>query len=233
MVTKLNPEAFLGSPKAQISDLRNTFLIVLFGCTTLSIIAAAILPPQAGYYASYLIGGIVIVFVGIGSSSPALLQSFSASLSSRFSSDYKSRLVRHEAAHLLVAYLVGLPIASFTISETNRKSALNAVELYELDSGRDEVNKVSVVSLAGAVGEAMKYGNAEGALADLEQLQKLLIRANPPLRSKEIELQTRWSALQAYTILKKHEPILDALTEAMENGADVAKCVDVIENTNI
>jgi len=230
LITKMDFKALIGQNQAASgTDIRNAFLIVLFTSSFLAVLAAAILPPDLGYFASYLIGGISIVFVGIGSSNPALLSAILSKVSSRARKGYKERVIRHEAAHLLVAYLLGLPIAEMEL--VSRGASMNAVSLYDVDGSRAEIDKVSVVSLAGAVGEFLEFGFAEGINADLDQLQRIFIRANPPLKQKEIESQTRWAAMQAFTILRTYKAVFDQLVATLTEGGDLAKCIQVMEET--
>jgi hypothetical protein len=89
------------------------------------------------------------------------------------SGEYRERLVRHEAGHLLVAYLLGLPVRGYRADD----SVLNAVQLVApppTEAGRlglDEVDRLSAVSLAGVVAEAIRFGDGAGGFADLAQLQ--------------------------------------------------------------
>ena len=53
----------------------------------------------------YLVGGISLVVLAIGSTAPGLLQFFTDKFSRVFP-DYRARVLRHEAGHFLVGRLV-------------------------------------------------------------------------------------------------------------------------------
>ena len=51
--------------------------------------------------------------------------------------------------------------------------------------------KVSIVAMAGAVGEAQAYGSATGGAADLDNLGQIMNQANPPMDGKAQQSQAR------------------------------------------
>ena len=53
--------------------------------------------------------------LAIGSTSPGLLQAFIDFFSQVFP-DYRERVVRHEAGHFLVGYLLGVPVAAYSLT---------------------------------------------------------------------------------------------------------------------
>ncbi|KAJ9520929.1 hypothetical protein QJQ45_014083, partial [Haematococcus lacustris] len=87
---------------------------VVLSTSVLAVIAGVVLPGDLGGFAAYGIGGISIVVLAIGSTSPGLLQFFIDKFSLIFP-DYKERVTRHEAAHFLVGYLAGCPVTSYSI----------------------------------------------------------------------------------------------------------------------
>lgn len=52
--------------------------------------------------------------LAVGSTAPGLL-SFFIDKFSRVFPDYRDRLVRHEAAHFLIGYLMGVPITGYSL----------------------------------------------------------------------------------------------------------------------
>ncbi|KAA8493600.1 hypothetical protein FVE85_4737 [Porphyridium purpureum] len=233
--TKIEMQKLVGEDVTDVKVLRNAFAVVLLSSSALAVLAAAVLPPQAAYYSSYLIGGVSLVVLGVGSTNPGILSAILAGARAQSASDKQERVARHEAAHLLVAYLVGLPIAEFNLQASG--SNMDAVQLFELDGTRAELDKASVVGLAGGIGEAMAFGEAFGIRADLDLLQSLLIRANPPLRGKEIQEQTLWAAYTAYVLLEKHRAAWDALCSANLNNANgairLADAIEIIEKASL
>jgi hypothetical protein len=169
--------------------------------------------------------------LGLGLSLPGLLQALLIQIRRTISGEYRERLVRHEAGHLLVSYLVGLPIAGYSAN-----AVLNAVQLFEARddiAGRlphEEVDKLCSVSLAGVVAEAIRFGDGLGGFADFCQLQGVLARATPRFRNeREEQERVRWGSVHAFTALSRHERHLDLLTEKMSAGATLAECLLAIE----
>ena len=73
------------------------------------------LPGDWGFFGAYLTGGSVIVVLAIGSTAPGLL-SVVIDKFSQVWPDYRARVVGHEAAHLLLGYLVGVPVTSYSLA---------------------------------------------------------------------------------------------------------------------
>lgn len=59
-------------------------------------------------------GGISLVVLAVGSTAPGLL-SFFIDKFSRIFPDYRERVLRHEAAHFLIGYLMGVPIGGYSL----------------------------------------------------------------------------------------------------------------------
>ncbi len=51
---------------------------------------------------------------------------------------------------------------------------------------------------------------------------------SPCLQAKA-DSQVRWAVLNVVTLLRRHEPVHDALAAAMQRGASVGECIAVIE----
>jgi len=237
LITKLDGQA-LGIVAEDTTDLRTTFAVVLGSTTVLAIVSAAVLPPQAGYFASYGIGGLAIVFLGIGSSAPGLLYPLISGVQSLFSPEAKQRVYIHEAAHLLVGHLVGIPVRDYEVKNpmTTAVRFFDDVptmhrDLQASSLTRAEVDKLSVVSMAGMVAEAIEFKQAKGGQQDLRQLQGFLLRMKPTMVSKDQEEQTRWAALAVYTIIKQNWSTVKALAGYLETGRDVGDCIALIESS--
>ncbi len=93
----------------------------------------------------------------------------------RFSPEYRSRIVRHEAGHFLVAHHLGLPVTGYTLSawEAFRQgqSGQGGVQVdaqgleSELQQGKNPfpiVDRYCTVWMAGAAAEQLVYGAIQG-----------------------------------------------------------------------
>eukprot|EP00977_Amphora_coffeiformis_P003799 scaffold761_cov153-Amphora_coffeaeformis.AAC.2 len=75
-----------------------------------------------------------LAFAGYGIAAPEKLQTTLVSIQRNFFPAYRRRMLQHEAGHLLMAHLVGYPIAGYRANAVK-----NAVELYPLqDASRGE-----------------------------------------------------------------------------------------------
>ncbi|XP_059624375.1 uncharacterized protein LOC132267271 isoform X3 [Cornus florida] len=128
-MTSLRELTTLGIKNAEnlaIPSVRNdaAFLFTVVGTTGFLGVLAGQLPGDWGFFVPYLIGSISLIVLAVGSISPGLLQAAIGGFS-LFFPDYQDRIARHEAAHFLVAYLLGLPILG-----------------YSLDIGKENVNLI-------------------------------------------------------------------------------------------
>jgi hypothetical protein len=217
--------------------------------------------PNAGATVSYLIALIPILILSIGSTSPGLIIAALSIFKTRSDSDFSSRRVQHEAAHMLAGYLCGLPIKSYAI-----KGPTSEVEFYDTVSGdfddlgrrltSAEIKPLSVVALAGAVGEVKKFGKATGSAQDLDSLGRLMNRVDPyvsnpvthahagvsstslvlmlfdflvQMNGAAQEAQTRWAAMMAYRLLGRYEKEYKALADAFEAKKSVPECIAALE----
>lgn len=154
--------------------------------------------------------------------------------------NHRSRVIRHEAGHFLVAYLLAIPVTCYALSaweafQQNRSAyggvAFDDAELAaELQKGilsAQMLNRYGTVWMAGAVAEDLVYGNVEGGAEDREKLRTVLAQiGRPPAAYPQ---QERTFALQARTLLQAHWSAYEALVAAMERREDVASCYRLIE----
>jgi hypothetical protein len=218
---------------AQVS-VRNdaAFLISVVGVTSVAAVVLGQLPGDWGFWGAYGSGGICIVVLAIGSTSPGILQ-FAIDSFSQVFPDYRERVVRHEAAHFLAAHLLGVPVAGYSLmlgkEHTDLAEAALQRRLIEKQLEGGEVDRLSIIALAGATAEAMAFEEVMGQTADLMDLQRIMNRAATKLGGQAQQNQTRWAAYQAASLLKRYSGEYDALREAMARGATVDECVRAIE----
>ncbi|KAI3850112.1 hypothetical protein MKW98_001056 [Papaver atlanticum] len=236
-MTSLRELTTLGIKNAEnlaVPSVRNdaAFLATVVGTTSVLAIITGQLPGDWGFFVPYLIGSISLVVLGVGSVAPGLLQAGIGAFSSFFP-DYQERIVSHEAAHFLVAYLLGLPILGYSLDIG--KEHVNLVDerlqklIYSGKLDAKELDRLAVVSMAGLAAEGLKYDKVVGQSADLFSLQRFINRSQPPIGKQQQENLTRWAVLFAASILKNNKAAYEALIAAMSNKASVLECIEAIE----
>ena len=68
-----------------------------------------------------------------------------------------------------------------------------------------------------------------GASADLAALNGMLLRATPPIPAQEQQDSTRYAALQAWSLIKRHETALQAITDNLLAGKGLIDCLRAAE----
>lgn len=91
------------------------------------------------------------------------------------------------------------------------------------------IDKLAVVSVAGVCAEILAFGNAEGGLADFNQLAGLFNEAEPELNERDRQNRIRYAMGFTMTQLRLHLGALDAVADVMERQGTVAECVAAIE----
>ncbi|KAJ4967167.1 hypothetical protein NE237_019016 [Protea cynaroides] len=212
-MTSMRELTTLGIKNAEnlaIPSVRNdaAFLFTVVGTTGFLGVLTSQLPGDWGFFVPYLIGSISLIVLAIGSISPGLLQAAIGGFSSFFP-DYQERIAAHEAAHFLVAYLLGLPILGYSLDIG--KEHVNLVDkrleklIYSGQLDAKELDRLAVVSMAGLTAEGLKYDKVVGQSADLFTLQ--------------------FSA----SLLKNNKVAHEALMSAMSKKATVLECIEAIE----
>jgi hypothetical protein len=155
---------------------------------------------------------------------------------------YGRRVALHEAGHFLIAYLLGLLPKGYTLSSWDAFRAQRVLNVQagttfcdgafqkEVASGKLSSSSLDIyccVALAGVATEWLRFGRAEGGLADVQQLDRLL-RALGFTQAKADD-QVRWAVLNVVSILRRHAKVQDKLADAMSGGETVAECMAVIE----
>jgi hypothetical protein len=161
----------------------------------------------------------------------------------RFSPEYRSRIVRHEAGHFLVAHYLGIPVIGYTLSawEAFRQGqsgqggvqvdaqSLEA-ELQQGDLAASSIDRYCTVWMAGAAAEKLMYGAIQGGGDDVQKVRSLL--SHLKLSSNESQQKERWLALRAKTLLQEHWATYEQLVTAMEQRASVAECQQLLNRTS-
>ncbi|KAJ9670863.1 hypothetical protein PVL29_027041 [Vitis rotundifolia] len=236
-MTSLQELTTLGIKNAEnlaIPSVRNdaAFLFTVVGTTGFLGVLAGQLPGDWGFFVPYLIGSISLIVLAIGSISPGLLQAAIGGFSSFFP-DYQDRIARHEAAHFLVAYLLGLPILGYSLDIG--KEHVNLIDerleklIYSGQLDTKELDRLSVVAMAGLAAEGLQYDKVVGQSADLFTLQRFINRSKPQLSKDQQQNLTRWAVLFAGSLIKNNKAIHEALMTAMSKKGTVLECIEAIE----
>ena len=238
-LNNIEAEKLLSPTESTISGLRDVvqrFLLVLFGGW---VFFARPSGEQTAGAVAFLGGALAFDQIAFGGGVEALILD---TLAQATSPSYKSRLQLHEAAHFLVAYLMGILPKGYTLSSLDayeRYGALNVQagcafcdgafqrEVARGKIGSGSLGRFSCVALAGISMEYVAYGFAEGGVADVRQLDGLL-RALA-FSQKKSDSEVRWAVLNTISILRRHEGVVRKLAQKMAEGASVGSCVRLIE----
>ena len=226
-----NPES-IGRP-SDANDF-NFIVGVTMSTSLLATVVGVTLPGDWGAFGSYLIGGIALAVLAVGSTAPGLLR-VAIDRFARVNPEYRRRIARHEAGHFLVGYALGVPVGSYDlgIDQSHVNFMESKLERKIFQGARlteAEALPLAVVSMAGVAAEALEFEEVMGQTADLFDLQRMLNRIEPKMSDASQQQLTRWAVWQAASILKKHAGAFDALTEKMERGESVVECLKAIEN---
>ena len=205
---------------------------VVITTSVLATVAGVVLPGDWGFFSSYLIGGINLVVLAIGSTAPGLLTVLTDKFSLVFP-DYRERTLRHEAGHFLLAYLHGAPIASYSLELRGARVQLaQAVLQRKLYAGRledEELDSLAVIAMGGVAAEAIKYEEVIGQTEDLFDLQSLMNKSQKELSDSEQQNLTRWAVSRAVGLLRENSDAYERLMEKMSQNATVFECIQAIE----
>ena len=219
--------------------------IFAFGAATVAGETLTFLPEIVRFTVVQALSASPFVVLGVGIASPENFMRSLTTTYAKISPAYRARLARHEAGHVLVGHLLGLPLAAVS---TNAAAA--AAQFYDLQieqratmggaklasaprfASPGQLEAIAVVSLAGIMAEIRAFGQSEGGAADLGQLQEIYDRAG---LDAEAQLETtRWAALQAFLLLKRHaialETLVDAFVNENEENIPVTVAIAALEN---
>jgi hypothetical protein len=157
-------------------------------------------------------------------------------------SDHLDFLLTIPAGHFLVAVLLGCPVQGCLLDpwEVRRFVAAGqggtvfadrsfASGLASGNLSRTDINRFSIILMAGIAAEALQYGRAEGGSSDEDTLISLLSSTVPPFAFDQIQQQARWAAVQALLLLKEHRGAYDELVAALKERKDLGHCIEGID----
>lgn len=228
--TGLSAESLgLEMTEVSLDDFKYATLYVLGFSAFAGVGSLAFLPPNIGATFCYLFALLPILFLGVGSSAPELIANVIASLKGDQGDQVskEERICRHEAAHFCCGYWCGLPVSKYSVSD-----GVARVE-FGVNSNKfspTEVAALAVTALAGLAGEAMKWGKAEGAQADLMQLEAVFRASDEFIGSADQQDITRWAAFTSANLLKTNSEKYEKVVEAFSRQAPVEECIAILEN---
>ncbi len=220
----------------------NLLAVSVFAFTLLSLVGPLLnISPGAVAIALSGIASVIALdrFVAKGRGGNLLID-----LVSSQSSDYRQRILHHEAGHFLVAHLLDVPAQSYTLSAWEaikaglpglggvvlETTAVNA-DLESDTLSPQQLNRYCIIGMAGIAAETETYGTAEGGQDDQQQLRQLWKQMQRP--DNMIDTQLRWALLQAQTLLKTQEAAYKALVSAMAARDSVGDCQAQIERHRV
>ena len=226
--------------QADLDTVQNYTIGVFAAFSLIAVVLGIGVGGNTGASLAYVFAAVPLIFLSIGSVAPGIIVGLISQIEGgkegkggNVDSAGINRRVRHEAAHFLVGYLLGLPIAAYEV-ETNT----SCVEFHPTVNGeivpnqrlsKGEIDKLSVVALSGAVGEALNFNSATGGGQDLELLQRLLLICEERMTRAKQEDQSRWGALSARMLLRQYDPEYQALCKAFAEKKSVPECMAILE----
>ncbi len=160
-------------------------------------------------------------------------------LARMISAEHRDRIIKHEAGHFLVAYLLDIPVSGYALNAWEAfqqgQAAQGGVQFddrqlnEQLQKGQitaQMLDRYCTVWMAGIAAETIAYGNATGGAEDRLKLQAVLSQINTPINA---QLKARWAALQARTLIEANSKAYEALVTAMAQRASVEECQKMIQ----
>lgn len=151
------------------------------------------------------------------------------------------RVARHEAAHLLVAHLLGfrvsdvaLPLPRSTWRAVRNEGPAVGVTLSR-SFAEDDPHRVAAAGLAGLAAELLCHGDAKGAESDMAVVSRRIRRLvntsdrSPHAVDEEVKHTVRWGLLVAARLISTHHTAFDAIVDALLQGRDAQTCVRLID----
>ncbi len=151
----------------------------------------------------------------------------------RLSPQYRQRVVHHEAGHFLTAYLLGLPVKSYTLTAWDAlrqgQGGQGGVCVETPENFSEAITLVQIehyctVWMAGGIAEALVFEAAEGGKDDLQQLRTTLKQLQ-----MNVTLHERQAGLRARQMIRSNWDAYEALVQAMSSRKSVVECCQILE----
>lgn len=216
----------------------NAIAIAIFAVTISTLLGPALNLPQAvPAIATFCLLGLAAfdTFQWQGQGSAILSDLLAGS-----SDDRRDRILRHEAGHFLVAYLLEIPVSGYALNAWEAfkqgQTAQGGVRFEDqelaaqMQKGAFSVqllDRYCTVWMAGIAAENLVYGNAEGGAEDRNKIRLILSQLRRP--ASEFKQKENRALLQARNLIENHKPAYEALVEAMKKREPVAECYRAIQ----
>lgn len=106
------PENMAGG---SVEDDLALLVVYVMVASLLAVVGGQVLPGQLAFWIPYLVGASALGLLAIGSTNPGALSVPKDRLARVLNPDYERRMVRHEAAHFLLGYLLGVPVTEYSV----------------------------------------------------------------------------------------------------------------------
>jgi len=157
---------------------------------------------------------------------------------------FEDKIIKHEAGHFLLAYLLGCPIQGCILNPLQLRNFVNAGQggtlftdqtfVAEVTKGalsRRTIDRFAIILMAGIAAEALEYGSADGGQGDEQQLIQILTTISPPWNLPRIKEEARWAAAQAVLLITEHKEGYNALVQKIKENAPLGECIKSIEES--
>lgn len=212
--------------------------IAVFGLSLL-----ALLSPVLGSNEWLPVGATSLVFGAVLFDRVAMQGRFTSLLGARWgwTATRQERVLYHEAGHLLAACCLDIPVLDYALDpwQAFRKGypGYGGIQLDDsvwqawLASGsmtRRDVERYSIMWMAGGVAERQQMGDTMGDRDDRLKLQQLvgtLRRSGQPLDPGYMQ---RWAKLQARSLLEEQEQAYAVAVSCLQEGTAIEDCLTSI-----
>jgi len=202
-----------------------------------ALVVSAALGPRLALPLAGMVGLVIVEQVAFGGRLSGLL----GALLDWASPAYRRRVIRHEAGHIVVAHLLGIPLRGYVLGpwQAFRRGipGYGGVELdqapmrtWEAQGGIPwaDLERYGLFWMAGAAAESLQYGQVVGDEEDRQQLAKLLagISAAQPLTSAaQMRAYINRFLRQSRALLQAHPEAYAVAVWHLEQGSPLQDCL--------
>jgi hypothetical protein len=153
------------------------------------------------------------------------------------SSNYRQRIIYHEAGHFLIAYVLGVPITDYALSAIAAwKKGIPGNGGVVFTPPKDkisitEIQKYCTIWMAGIAAEQLMLENSEGGGDDRQKLRRVLTITGA--NTKEIKQQEQLAILRAKNILKANQEAYQTIVTALESAKPVSECLELLAQIKV